>query len=71
MKEEQIKININFKMIPFGYASIELKGCEEEKEINEKKLPVYIEPKTTNPELIEIIFRGEDYIVPKTTGGSI
>lgn len=69
MKEAQIKININFRIIPFGHALIEVKGYGEEKEVREKESPVYIVPKTTSPELIEIIFGGENYITPKTTGG--
>jgi hypothetical protein len=69
MKELQIKINVNFKIIPFGYASIEVKGREEEKEEREKESSVYSEPKTTNPQLIEITFGGENYGIPKTTGG--
>lgn len=69
MKETQIKININFRIIPFGHASIEIRGHEEEKEVREKESPVYLEPKTTNPQIIEITFGGENYLVPKTTGG--
>jgi len=69
MKEPQIKINVNFKIIPFGHASIEVKGHEEEKEAREKESPVYLEPKTTNPQLIEITFGGENYKIPRTTGG--
>jgi hypothetical protein len=69
MKEAEVKINVNFRIIPFGHASIEIKGHEEEKELREKELPVYLEPKTTNIQLIEITFDGENYTVPKTTGG--
>ena len=69
MKEAEVKINVNFRIIPFGHASIEIKGHEEEKELIEKELPVYLEPKTTNLQLIEITFDGENYTVPKTTGG--
>lgn len=69
MKEAEAKINVNFRIIPFGYASIEIKGHEEEKELREKEPPVYLEPRTTNPQLIEITFGGENYTVPKTTGG--
>lgn len=69
MKGAETKINVNFKIIPFGYASIEIKGHEEEKELREKEAPVYLEPKTTNPQLIKITFDGENYTVPKTTGG--
>jgi hypothetical protein len=67
MKEPQIKINV--RIIPFGHASIEVKVHEEVKEVREKEPPVYLEPKTTNPEVIEITFGGENYSVPKTTGG--
>jgi hypothetical protein len=69
MKEPQIKINVNFKITPFGYISIEVKGQEESHEAKEKEIPVYLEPKTTNPLLIEITFSGENYKVPKTTSG--
>lgn len=69
MKMSQIKINVNFKIIPFGHASIEIKDHEAEKEEEEKESPVYLEPKTTNPQLIEITFGGENYKVPRTTGG--
>lgn len=69
MKEAQIKININFRIIPFGHASIEVKRYDEEKEVREKESPIYLEPKTTNPQFIEITFGGENYTVPKTTGG--
>jgi hypothetical protein len=69
MKEAEVKINVNFRIIPFGHASIEIKDHEEEKELREKELPVYLEPKTTNLQLIEITFDGENYTVPKTTGG--
>lgn len=68
MKETQMKINVNFRIIPFGHASIEIKGHGEEIEVIEKRPPIYLEPRTTNPELIEIIFGGENYIIPKTTG---
>jgi len=69
MREPQIRISVNFRIIPFGHASIEVKHNEEEREVREKESPVYLEPKTTNPQLIEITFGGENYMVPKTTGG--
>jgi len=71
MKEPKIKINVNFKIIPFGHVSIEVEGHEEEKEVREKESPVYIEPETTNPQLIEITFDGENYKMPTTTGGML
>lgn len=69
MKALQTKVYINFRIIPFGNASIELKGLEEGMEVREKKCPVYLEPKTTYPQLIDVTFGGENYGVPKTTGG--
>jgi len=60
-----MQIQINFKIIPFGHASIEVKYHIAEKE--EEKFPVYYVPKTTNPQLIRINF--DEYKVPKTTGG--
>jgi len=69
MSGTRIKINISFKILPFGHAIVEIKGQEEEKAQKEIQAPLYIEPKTTNPEYIEIIFGGQNYTVPKTTGG--
>ncbi len=59
-----MQIQINFKIIPFGHSSIEIKhGAEKDVE----EFPVYSVPRTTNPQLIEITF--DEYKVPKTTGG--
>ncbi len=69
MNEAQIKINVHVRIIPFGHASIGIKGHEAEEEVRKKESPVYTEPQTTNPQLIEITFDGENYTVPKTTGG--
>lgn len=69
MKETQIKINVNFRIIPFGHTLIEIKGSEGQKEKTEKEFPVYVEPRTTHPETIEFTFGGENYGTPKTTGG--
>lgn len=69
MKEANIKVNVNFRILSFGQASIQIRGHEKEKEVREKKLPVYLEPKTTNPQFVEFSFDGETYRVPETTGG--
>jgi len=69
MKESKVEFNVSVRLLPFGYASIEVKEYGKEEELRKKASPVYLEPNTTNPQLIEIIFDGETYIVPKTTGG--
>lgn len=69
MKDAQIKINVNFRIIPFGHVSIEIKSHEEKKEVRKKESPVYLEPKTTNPQMIEFTFGGENYSIPQTTCG--
>jgi hypothetical protein len=69
MKEVAGKITVNLKIIPFGHASIEIKGYEESKELGKKEPPVYHEQKTTNLQFLEITFDGENYTVPQTTGG--
>jgi hypothetical protein len=67
--EPQMKITVNVRIIPFGHAEIQIKGHEKEKERGREQVPTYSEPKTTNPQLIEITFGEENYIVPTTTGG--
>lgn len=69
MKEAQIKINVNLKLLPFECASIEVKDYEKEIEGKGKESPVYTELKTTDAGLVEIAFNGENYVVPKTTNG--
>jgi len=39
MKMPQIKINVNFKIIPFGYVSIEIKVMKRKKRRKKKNLP--------------------------------
>jgi hypothetical protein len=36
--------------------TIELRGLKEEREVREKEFPVYLEPKTNYPQLIEVTF---------------
>ena len=69
MKDTQPRINISFKILPFGQATIEMKGGEQVKEEKIEQIPIYTESKTTDVKIIEITFGGENYIVPKTTGG--
>ena len=69
MKETELKINVNLKIIPFGHASIEIRGRVDAKEKLEKKNPIYQQPTSTNPELIEITFGNGNYMIPNTTGG--
>jgi hypothetical protein len=69
MTVTQPRLNINFKILPFGQAAIEMKSGEQIKEEKIEQLPVYTVPKTTDVKMIEITFGGENYIVPKTTGG--
>lgn len=69
MKEGQIKVNVNFRILPFGYSSIQVRDLPQETQQSKKESPTYHEPQTTNLQQIEIVLDGENYIVPKTTGG--
>ena len=69
MNMAQVTINANVKILPFGYAVIEVKDYEKPKAERGEKSPLYIQPRTTSPESIEIAFNGENYRVPKTTNG--
>jgi len=69
MKILETKVNINFKILPFGHAQIEIKGGEWPREAKFERIPEYGKPKTTNQQIIEITFGGEEYRTPTTTGG--
>lgn len=62
-------LNINFRILPFGKAILELKSTEHIKEEKPPQHVIYAEPKTTDTGVVEIIFGSDNYIVPKTTGG--
>lgn len=70
MKLLETKFNVSLKILPFGHAVVELRVSEEEvKEEKIEQTPFYTEPKTTDTNVIEISFGGENYKIPKTTGG--
>jgi len=59
------------KILPFGHVVIEVKDYEKRKAERGERTLIYVEPRTTSPESIEIAFNGENYRVPKTTNGSL
>jgi len=68
MKDSEVRVNISIKILPFGHAVIQTKSGERAGLEKMERKPVYAEPGTTDTKTVEITF-GEDYIVPKTTGG--
>lgn len=62
--------NITFKVriMPFGQAAMTVRTGEGSPQVKES-MPVYREPKTTDEKLLEISFDGNNYSIPKTTGG--
>lgn len=68
MMSSQPKVSVNLRILPFGHAVIEIKNNREVAEVKIQP-PEYTEPKTTDTQTIEITFGGENYVVPKTTGG--
>jgi hypothetical protein len=69
MHQPHQSFTVNVRIVPFGHAVVQMGGGERREEAPETRPSVYTEPKTTNPHIIEIRFRGHDYGVPKTTGG--
>ena len=64
---ENIKISIN--ILPFGHMKLTFVSTGEK--LEEKEKPVYVEPRSTNIEKVEILYEGlEEYIIPKTTDGT-
>ena len=68
MSEMNLKTNICIKVLPFCHGSLN-SGGEIMKETVTKEPPVYGEPKTTNPQIIEITFGDNIYSIPKSTNG--
>jgi hypothetical protein len=69
MRSLHANVSFNFKILPFGHAMIEIKSGEGVEKEKVKQPATYMEPKTTDTKIVEIIFGGDNYIVPKTTGG--
>jgi hypothetical protein len=68
MTQTETKLNVDFKILPFGKAVIRIRSSEGTEEAKQPAV-MYIEPKTTDVTVQEINFSGENYSVPKTTGG--
>jgi hypothetical protein len=75
MNPTRIKLNVNFRITPFGQYTIEIRSAPEKNnkyELAEKKKRppiIYSEPKITSIESFEISFLGENYRMPMTTSG--
>jgi hypothetical protein len=64
------KVKISLKILPFGSISYEASGLEGPQMGKKHKMPIYIEPLTTNIEKAEILYEDNElYLVPKTTAG--
>jgi len=64
---ENIKISID--ILPFGHMKLMFVSTGEK--LEEKEKPIYVEPRSTSIEKVEILFEGaEEYIIPKTTDGA-
>jgi len=61
-------IKISMIILPFGQMKLTFSSTERRPE--KKEMPVYIEPRSTNIEKIEIFYEGsKDYKIPETTDG--
>lgn len=69
VKDSEIRLNVTVKILPFGHVVIQTKSSEQVGMEKMERKPVYAEPRTTDTKMFEIAFGGENYIVPKTTGG--
>jgi len=64
-----MSVNVTLKINKFGTAQIAIK---ESLEMREEKPPlIYGVPERTSPNLIELTFFEGEFVVPKTTGGSL
>jgi len=54
--------------MPFGQAAMTVRTGEGSPQVKES-MPIYREPKTTDEKMLEISFDGNNYLIPKTTGG--
>lgn len=68
-EDSQVRLNISVRFLPFGHVVIQSKGSEPVRVEKKEQKPVYAEPKTTDTKIVEIIFGGDNYVIPKTTGG--
>jgi len=69
MKVEQAELKTHLRFLPFGHAVVEVRVGDEVPKPKEEGARVYAEPGTTNTRALDITYDGENYAVPKTTGG--
>jgi hypothetical protein len=69
MEDSQVRLNISIRFLPFGHFVFQSKGSEPVRVERKEQKPVYAEPKTTDTKTVEITFGGDNYVIPKTTGG--
>ena len=70
MTVQQPLVNTKLNILPFGTASISIRGGQDKVERKSEQRSQYIAPPTTNTEVEEIFFDGDNYYVPSTTGGN-
>ena len=70
MTDHQPQVNVKVNILPFGTTTVSIRSthCEIQRKSNDR--PQYIAPPTTNTDLVEFYFDGDNYYVPSTTGGA-
>lgn len=70
MDKQNANIKVNIKILPFGQSEIVIKGKEDVKEDEQKRIeihPDYSEIETTVPKKFDLSFEESSFIVPQTT----
>ncbi|MGA2913507.1 MAG: hypothetical protein ABSE07_08325 [Methanoregula sp.] len=71
MTDQPPQVNVKVNILPFGTTSVSIKSTQGEVQKKSDDRAQYIAPPTTNTELVEFYFDGDNYYVPSTTGGLI
>lgn len=69
MTDQQPQVNVKLNILPFGTTIVSIKSTQGEIQRKSDDRSQYIAPPTTNTDLEEFYFDGDNYYVPSTTGG--
>jgi|WetSurMetagenome_2_1015567.scaffolds.fasta_scaffold1386033_2 hypothetical protein len=68
MLDSVVRMKTTLNILPFGQTAIKIRSGNKTDD-EEVQKAIYTKPQTTEESFVEINFCGDNYSIPKTTGG--